>query len=45
MSETIYQMLGVKPVINAMGNVTVLGGSVLSPGVRAAMDAANDIFV
>ncbi|MSP13401.1 MAG: aminotransferase class V-fold PLP-dependent enzyme [Chloroflexi bacterium] len=37
----IYEDLGVKPVINAQGNKTVLGGSRISPQVRTAMDLAN----
>ncbi|MCX6047119.1 MAG: aminotransferase class V-fold PLP-dependent enzyme [Chloroflexi bacterium] len=47
MSEqaNIYEELGIKRAINAMGNVTLLGGSILSPKVQAAMDAANQYFV
>ncbi len=41
----IYDELGIKRAINAMGNVTLLGGSILSPKVQAAMDAANQYFV
>jgi len=37
--------LGVKPVINACGIYTDLGGSRLSPGVWAAMEEANRNFV
>jgi D-glucosaminate-6-phosphate ammonia-lyase len=37
--------LGVKPVINACGIYTDLGGSRLSPGVWAAMAEANRSFV
>lgn len=40
----MYRDLGVEPVINAIGNVSVLGGSTASPEVRAAMDRANDSF-
>ena len=43
--STIYDDLGVTPVINALGYRTVLGGSSFSPGVRAAMEAANRYFV
>lgn len=44
-STGIYDELGVKPVINARGHMTLLGGSSLSPKVRAAMEAANRYFV
>ena len=40
----VYQDLGVKPVINAMGFMTVLGGSRPSPGVQAAMVHASRYF-
>ena len=40
----MYSDLGVKPVINAIGNVSVLGGSTASPAVRAAMERASDSF-
>lgn len=42
---TIYDELGVRPLINARGNATVLGGSRLSPRVLAAMEQANRYFV
>ena len=45
MSSNIYEELGVRRAINAMGNVTLLGGTITSPGVQAAMDAANRVFV
>ncbi|MBI4532041.1 MAG: aminotransferase class V-fold PLP-dependent enzyme [Candidatus Latescibacteria bacterium] len=41
----IYQELGVKPVINAVGNMTLLGGSRLSPAVLETMVEANRHFV
>ncbi len=41
----IYEEMGVKPMINAAGNQTVLGGSRLSPRVREAMEDANRYFV
>lgn len=44
-SARLYQDLGVRPVINAAGAYTLLGGSVLSPGVQKAMDDANRYFV
>lgn len=40
----IYADFGIKQVINAMGHVTLLGGSTLSPAVQAAMEAANRGF-
>ena len=45
MSDDLLAQLGVTPVINATGHVTVLGGSILSPRVQAAMDAANRTYV
>ncbi len=49
MAETnwgnVYTRLGVRPVINAVGNQTVLGGSTPSPLVRQAMDEASMSFV
>jgi L-seryl-tRNA(Ser) seleniumtransferase len=44
MQNDIYTELGIRRVINAMGNVTLLGGSTLSPQVQAAMEAANRAF-
>jgi L-seryl-tRNA(Ser) seleniumtransferase len=43
--NAIYEELGVTPVISAIGYATVLGGSHLSPRVRAAMDGANSSLV
>lgn len=43
--KDIYSELGVQPVINGRGPQTVLGASVLSPRVLAAMTAANRHFV
>jgi L-seryl-tRNA(Ser) seleniumtransferase len=40
-----YEALGVKPVINAVGTVTVLGGSVMPPEVVAAWAEAAKHFV
>jgi D-glucosaminate-6-phosphate ammonia-lyase len=40
----IYDELGVKPIINAIGNATVIGGSRLSPTVQEAMVNANRYF-
>lgn len=43
-TPSIYAQFGIKPVINAMGNVTLLGGSSYSPGVQTALDAANAVY-
>ena len=40
-AQRLYEALGARPVINAAGAFTLLGGSGLSPTVRAAMDVAN----
>src|SRR5919197_2807742 len=45
LATSIYEELGVKPVINARGNATVLGGSTPSPRVKAAMEQAERYFV
>ena len=42
---SLLRRLGVKPVINACGIYTDLGGSRLSPGVWAAMEEVNRNFV
>jgi len=41
----VYEKLGIKPVINAVGTVTVLGGSVMPPEVVAAWADAAKHFV
>ena len=41
----IYESIGVKPVINCRGTFTIVGGSLILPEVRAAMDAASRRFV
>ena len=41
----IYQSIGVRPVINCRGTLTVVGGSLELPEVRAAKDAAAQHFV
>jgi D-glucosaminate-6-phosphate ammonia-lyase len=43
--KEIYQALGVEPIINCRGTFTIIGGSVERPEVRAAMDAAAQVFV
>ena len=40
-SGRIYEKLGVRPVINALSNQTVLGGSTPPPAVREAMEEAS----
>src|SRR5262245_30904955 len=42
---SVYEALGVKPVINATGTVTVLGGSLMPPEVVAAWVDASKHFV
>ena len=37
----IYKEMGAKPVVNATGSVTLLGGSTPNAEVKAAMDAAD----
>lgn len=44
-ARDIYKELGVRPVINAAGTYTALGGSLMSLEVVAAMDAAARQFV
>ncbi|NIJ54332.1 aminotransferase class V-fold PLP-dependent enzyme [Dyadobacter arcticus] len=44
-SKEIYQAIGVEPIINCRGTFTIIGGSVERPEVRAAMDAAAQVFV
>jgi D-glucosaminate-6-phosphate ammonia-lyase len=41
----VYARLGVKPVINGMGTVTILGGSLMPPEVVRAMEEASRHFV
>ena len=41
----IYQEIGVRPVINAYGNRTLLGGGTPNQAVRAAMDASEEFYV
>jgi L-seryl-tRNA(Ser) seleniumtransferase len=43
-AASLYALVGTRPVINAAGAYTLLGGSTLSPRVRAAMDAANRYY-
>jgi D-glucosaminate-6-phosphate ammonia-lyase len=41
----LYTSLGIKPVINGVGVVTVLGGSILPPEVTRAMEEASRYFI
>ena len=41
----IYQSIGVRPLINCRGTFTIVGGSLILPEVRDAMDAASRRFV
>lgn len=41
----VYRRLGIEPVINGVGTVTVLGGSLMPPEVTDAMVAASRHFV
>ncbi len=43
--ESVYERLGVRPVINGVGTVTVLGGSLIPPEVMDAMAMASRSFV
>jgi L-seryl-tRNA(Ser) seleniumtransferase len=40
----IYKSIGVRPLINARGTLTVIGGSMELPEVRAAKNAANQAY-
>ena len=42
---SIYKAMGAKPVVNATGSVTLLGGSTPVPEVKAAMDAADSAYI
>jgi uncharacterized pyridoxal phosphate-dependent enzyme len=41
----IYQSIGVEPIVNCRGTFTIIGGSVVRPEVRAAMEAASKHYV
>src|SRR4051812_37680331 len=43
--ENVYQRLGVRTVINAVGTVTTLGGSLMPDEVKQAMEEASRSFV
>ncbi len=44
-AASVYARLGVKPLINGMGTVTVVGGSLMPPEVVRAMEEASRHFV
>ena len=41
----IYREIGARPVINATGSVTLLGGSTPAPEVQEAMDRAHSAYI
>jgi uncharacterized pyridoxal phosphate-dependent enzyme len=43
--SSLYASLGIKPVINGVGVVTVLGGSIMPPEVIRAMEEASKFFI
>src|SRR6266705_5680564 len=43
--SSMYAGLGIKPVINGVGVVTVLGGSIMPPEVIRAMEEASRFFI
>ena len=43
--EEIYKEIGAVPVINAIGSVTMLGGSITIPEVNKAMEMANSTYI
>ena len=43
--SSLYVSLGIKPVINGVGVVTVLGGSIMPPEVIRAMEEASRFFI
>ena len=45
MVNKIYSELGIKPIINAIGSVTLLGGSTQPKQVINAMQSAQDMYV
>jgi L-seryl-tRNA(Ser) seleniumtransferase len=42
---SIYKELGATPIINAIGSLTLLGGSVPAPEVKEAMERANSAYI
>ena len=45
LAENIYLRIGVQTVINALGTVTRLGGSIMPPEVITAMEEAGKYFI
>lgn len=43
--KTIYESIGVRPLINARGTFTIISGSLMLPEARAAMAAASEHYV
>src|SRR6202049_674264 len=43
--SSLYASLGVRPVINGVGVVTILGGSIMPPEVVRAMEEASRYFI
>ncbi|MBI86003.1 MAG: selenocysteine synthase [Planctomycetaceae bacterium] len=41
----VYQALGIEPIINAAGTITIYGGSIMPPEVLAAWNAASQNYV
>lgn len=44
-AKGLYEAIGVRPLINCRGTLTVIGGSMELPEVRAAKDKANQQYV
>jgi uncharacterized pyridoxal phosphate-dependent enzyme len=44
-TESVYKKLGVQTFINAYGTLTTLGGTLMEPDVKRAMDDAAEHFV
>ena len=45
MKHPVYERLGVRPIINAVGTLTRIGGSLMAPEVVQAMGEASRAFV
>lgn len=44
-TPTVYERIGVRPLINCKGTFTILSGSLTLPQVKAAMDEASRYYV